>query len=52
MNFEHSSYEVMEDAGEVMIVIDLNRPSTEPFDVMIRLTNVTAARECYTVNYH
>ena len=47
MNFKQSSYEIMEDRlrGEVMIVIELSQPSSEPFDVMISLINVTAACE-------
>ena len=46
MNFEQSLYEVMEDGGEVMIVIELSQPSSEPFDVMINLMNITA-ESCY-----
>ena len=42
MNFKQSSYEVMEDEGEVMIMIELSQPSSKPFDVMISLMNVTA----------
>ena len=45
MNFKHSSYEVMEDGGEVMIMIELSQPSSEPFDVMINLMDVTANGE-------
>ena len=45
MNFEWSSYEVMEYRYryryEVMIMIELSQPSSEPFDVMISLMNVT-----------
>ena len=44
MNFKQSSYEVMEDGGEVLTVIELSQPSSKPFDVMISLMNVTA--EC------
>ena len=36
----------MEDGGEVMIVIELSQPSSEPFDVMISLTDITA-ESCY-----
>ena len=32
----------MEDEDEVIIVIELSQPSSEPFDVMISLMNVTA----------
>ena len=42
MNFKQSSYEVMEDESEVMIMIELSQPSSEPFDVMISLMNDTA----------
>ena len=45
MNFKHSSYEVMEDGREVMIVIELSQPSSEPFDVMISPMDDTAACE-------
>ena len=45
MNFNQSSYEVMENRYEVMIVIELSQPSSEPFDVMISLMNVTANGE-------
>ena len=45
MNFKQSSYEVMEDEGEVMITIELSQPSSEPFDVMISPMDVTAACE-------
>ena len=41
MNFEQSSYEVMEDGYEVFIGIVLSQPSSEPFEVMISLMNVT-----------
>ena len=42
MNFKQSLYEVMEDEDEVMIVIELSQPSSEPFKMMISLMNVTA----------
>ena len=42
MNFDKSSYEVREDSDEVMIMIVLNQPSSKPFDVMIRIMDVTA----------
>ena len=41
MNFERSSYKVREYRGEVMIMIELSQPSSEPFDMMISLMNVT-----------
>ena len=44
VNFKQSSYEVMEDRGEVMIMIDMNRTSSKPFEVIIGLIDVTA--EC------
>ena len=44
MRFEQSSYEVMEDTNEVTIVILLSQPSSESFDVIITLMNLTA--EC------
>ena len=46
VNFKQSSYEVMEDGGEVMIVIELSQPSSEPFDVMISSVDITA-ESCY-----
>ena len=49
MNFNQSSYEVMENRYEVMIVIELSQPSSEPFDVMISLMNVTAEWYCLFV---
>ena len=45
VNFKQSSYEVMEDGGEVMIVIELSQPSSKPFDIMISLMDVTATCE-------
>ena len=45
VNFKQSSYEVIEDSNEVMIVIELSQPSSEPFEVMISLMNVTAQGE-------
>ena len=45
MNFDQSSYEVMEGRGEVMIIIVLSQPSSEPFEVMISLMDVTAKGE-------
>ena len=44
MNFNQSSYEVMEGRDEVMIVIELSQPSSKPFKVMITVMDVTA--EC------
>ena len=35
----------MEDGGEVMLMIELSQPSSEPFDVMISLMDVTANGE-------
>ena len=49
MNFNKSSYEVMEDSDEVMIMIVLNQPSSKPFDVMISLMDETAKSKCYCV---
>ena len=45
MNFKQSSYEVMEDKGEEMIMIELSQPSPEPFEVMITIMDVTAKCE-------
>ena len=36
----------MEDEDEVMIVIELSQPSSQPFKVMISLTDITA-ESCY-----
>ena len=44
MRFEQSSYEITEDANEVIVVILLSQPSSKPFDVTISLMNLTA--EC------
>ena len=52
MNFSQPSYEVMEDQGEVMIMIVLSQPSSEPFKVMISLINDTANGEWYTFHYN
>ena len=47
MNFKQSSYGVMEDGGEVMIMIELSQPSSEPFEVMISLMgDATAESYC------
>ena len=43
MNFNQSLYEVMEDGDEVMIMIDLNQPSSKPFEVMISLMSDNSA---------
>ena len=45
MNFNQSSYEVMENRYKVMIVVELSQPSSEPFDMIISLMNVTANSE-------
>ena len=42
INFKQSSYEVMEDRGEVTIMVELSRQSSQPFQVMISLMDVTA----------
>ena len=44
MNFKQSSYEVMEDRGEVTVMITLSQPSFKQFKMMIGLGDVTA--EC------
>ena len=49
VNFKQSSYEVMEDGGEVMIMIELSQPSSEPFEVMISLMDATAKSYCLFV---
>ena len=45
MNFKQSSYEVMEDRGEVMIVIILSKPWHESLNVRISLMEDTATSE-------
>ena len=52
MNFNQSSYEVMEDRGEVTVMIDMNQPSSTPFEVMISLMDVTANGKRLTIIYH
>ena len=42
MNFKESLYEVMEDSGEVVIMIVLSQSSSKPFEVMIGLMDDTA----------
>ena len=42
VNFRRSSYEVMEDRGQVLIAIRLNLQPSEPFEVMISSMDVTA----------
>ena len=42
MNFKQSSYEAMEDRGEVTITVELSQPSSQPFQVVITLMDVTA----------
>ena len=42
VNFRRSSYEVIEDRGEVMIVMRLSQSSSESFEVMISSMDVTA----------
>ena len=44
VNFNQSSYEVMESRGEVMVLIELNRPSSQAFEVILSLMDITA--EC------
>ena len=44
VNFKQSSYEVMEDRGEVTVMITLSQPSFKQFKMMIGLGDVTA--EC------
>ena len=44
VNFNQSSYEVIEGRGEVMIVIELNQRSSQRFEVIISLMDITA--EC------
>ena len=45
VNFKQSSYEVMEDRGEVMIVMILSKPWHESFNVRISLMEDTATSE-------
>ena len=49
MNFKQSSYEVMEDGDNVMIVIELSQSLSEPFDVMINLMDITAESCCFSI---
>ena len=42
VNFERSSYEVIEGRGEMMIVIELNQRSSQRFEVIIGLMDITA----------
>ena len=46
VNFKQSSYEVMEDEGEVIIMIEMSQPSSEPFEVMISSMDATV-ESCY-----
>ena len=39
----------MEDGGEVMMMIELSQPSSEPFEVMINLMDTTAKSCCLIV---
>ena len=41
VNFKQSSYEVMEDRGEVTIELELSKSSSKPFEVMISVMDVT-----------
>ena len=52
VNFKQSSYEVMEDRGEVTVMIDMNQPSSKPFEVMISSMDVTANGKRLTIIYH
>ena len=52
MNFKQSSYEVMEDRSEVTVMIDMNQPSSKPFEVLMSLMNVTANGKRLTIIYH
>ena len=52
MNFKQSSYEVMEDRGEVTVMIELSRQSSKPFEVMISSMDVTANGKRLTIMYH
>ena len=52
VNFEQSSYEVMEDRGEVTIDMELSKSSFKPFEVMITIMNVTANCKCTLINYN
>ena len=45
MNFEQSSYEVMEDRGEVEVTIELSKTTSKPFEVIISLMDDTANSE-------
>ena len=43
MSFKQPLYKIMEDGGEVIIMIELSQPSSEPFEVMISLMNDNSA---------
>ena len=49
VNFDQSSYEVMEDGDEVMIVIGLSQPLSKPFDLIIDLMDITAESCCFSI---
>ena len=49
MNFKQSSYEVMENEDEVIIMIELSQLSSEPFEVMISIMDTTAESCCLFV---
>ena len=42
MSFSQSSYGVMEDDGTVTLMLQLSQTSSEPFQVTINTTDVTA----------
>ena len=44
VNFKWPSYEVMEDSYEVTVVIQLSKPSSESFEVITNLIDITT--EC------
>ena len=52
VNFKQSSYEVMEDRGEVTVMIDMNQPSSKSFEVVISSMDVTANGKRLTIIYH
>ena len=46
VNFNQSSYRVMENDGTVTIIMILSQPSSVQFQVMINVTDFTAIGTC------
>ena len=52
MNFSQSSYNVREDDGAVMIELIMSRPSSQPFEAVISLTDITTTGNVITYVLH